>query len=292
MRVGAFEIDEPLPELHSPHAFAVLRPWVDVGGVGSLTANTLENTFNSRPVGRLARPGNFIDFTRYRPVIRLISNQRSVAIPNSYIDLAVQPDGNDLVFFHLLEPHMFGETYAESLLKVLQLFGIERYCLIGGMYDAVPHTRPLLVSGTASGELWEKLHAMGVQRSDYEGPTTIAILVSQEAAEHNIETMSLIVHLPQYAQLDEHHAGYLRLLEIICPLYNFSINLDEIKRKAEKQYEKLNKAMERERQFEQAVKQLETLYEARVNQVNEEVPKLSPEIERFLREIDQGFSQN
>ena len=30
MRLRAFEIDEPLPELNEPHALAILKPWVDV----------------------------------------------------------------------------------------------------------------------------------------------------------------------------------------------------------------------------------------------------------------------
>lgn len=34
MRIGAFELVEPLPELRDPHAFAMIRPWVDVGSVG------------------------------------------------------------------------------------------------------------------------------------------------------------------------------------------------------------------------------------------------------------------
>ena len=42
MRIGAFELNEPVPELRDPHAFAMVRPWVDVGSVGTLTLNRLE----------------------------------------------------------------------------------------------------------------------------------------------------------------------------------------------------------------------------------------------------------
>ena len=34
MRLGDFEIVEPVPELKDPHVLAVLRPWIDVGNVG------------------------------------------------------------------------------------------------------------------------------------------------------------------------------------------------------------------------------------------------------------------
>jgi len=292
MKIGAFQIDEPMPDLNKPHAFAILRPWINVGSVGSLTLSTLSHRFKAQPLGRLARPGNFIDFTRYRPVVRIEDSERSIAIPNSYIDFAKQTKGNDLLFLHLLEPHMFGETYVESVLKVLKAFNVERYCLMGSMHDVVPHTKPLIVSGTANDKLSEQLYKLGVNPSSYEGPGTIATLIAQEAPKFNIEIMSLIVHIPQYAQLDEDHAGQLRLLEILCSLYDFQIDLESIRRTAEKQYENLSKEMYKEPQFEQAITHLEELYEARVGKADDEKTHLPPDIEKFLHEIDKDFQQN
>ncbi len=292
MKIGAFQVEEPLPKLRQPHALATLRPWIDAGAAGSLTINALEDTFQARPLGELVKPGDFFDFTRYRPTLRLVNGKRQVDIPNSRVFLATNPEGNDLVFFHLLEPHMSGEYYAESVLEVLRVLGVERYCLFGSMYDSVPHTKPLLVSGSGSDELLKDLQLLGVRRSDYEGPTTIAIIASQEAPRHNIEVMTLIVHLPQYAQLEEDYSGHLRLMEILCSLYDFPIDLGRTRRKAEKQLERLDQAMKREKQLEQLVQQLEIVYEARSSKSNEGLPKLSPEIEKFLSEIDKGFSLN
>lgn len=187
---------------------------------------------------------------------------------------------------------MLGEAYAGSILKVLQRLGIKRYCLVGGMYDSVPHTRPLIVSGTAAGATEEELHRLGVQSSDYEGPTTIAILVSQEAPKYNIEVTSLIVHLPQYAQLEEDYGGQLRLLEVLCALYHFPIDLEPVRRKAKEQYGKLSLAMEKDPRIKQVVQQFEVYYETRTSKAEEEPPRLSPEIERFLGEIDKRFGQN
>jgi predicted ATP-grasp superfamily ATP-dependent carboligase len=289
MRIGAFKINEPLPELYKPHAFVILRPWIDAGGVGSLTINLLEDTFGAHPMGELSKPGSFFDFTRYRPTIKLVDGKREVDIPNSYIFFTTQSKNNNLVFFHLLEPHMAGEYYAESVLKVLQALGINRYCLIGSMYDSVPHTKPLLVSGNASSTLMEELQKLDVQRTNYEGPTTINILTSQEAQNYNIEVVSLIVHLPQYAQLEEDFSGQLRLLEVICSLYKFPIDLAPLKHKASLQNEKLDQAMKREKHLEQLVQELEILYEARSDSIDDDTERFSPEIAKFLSEIDKGF---
>jgi hypothetical protein len=34
VRIGAFEVKEPIPELNEPYLFAILRPWIDVNNVG------------------------------------------------------------------------------------------------------------------------------------------------------------------------------------------------------------------------------------------------------------------
>lgn len=292
MRLGSFELSEPVPDIKGAHALAVLRPWVDVGSVASLTISWLEARFGAEELGKLARPGNFFDFTRYRPTIYLQQGRRQVAIPNTLVNYARREGGNDFLFLHLLEPHMFGEVYVDSVLRLLERFGVKRYCLLGGMYDMVPHTRPLLVTGRAVGTTAERdLAKAGVQPSDYEGPTTIAFLISQRAPELGIETMSFIVHLPQYTRLDEDYMGKVRLMEVLCALYDLPMDEADVE-KAERQRREISAAVDREPELKAIVAQLETYYEARTRgEREEEMPRLSPEVERFLREIDRGFRQ-
>jgi len=144
MKVGAFNLDEPLPELREPHAFAILSPWIDVGQVGSLTLSLLENHYGARALGRLTRPGLFYDFTRYRPIIHQVEAQREVKIPNTFINYARGEGEHDFLFFHCMEPHMLGETYADSMAKVLKKLNVKRYYLMGAMYDTIPSIRASL----------------------------------------------------------------------------------------------------------------------------------------------------
>ena len=48
MQIGQFEISEPVPELKNTVAFAMLKPWIDVGRVGSLALNKLERHFAAK----------------------------------------------------------------------------------------------------------------------------------------------------------------------------------------------------------------------------------------------------
>jgi len=296
MRIGAFEIQTSLPELEEPHAFVCLDPWVNAGSVGSLTLSYLERHFVAHPLGKLVRPGNFFDFTRYRPTIDVKEGRREVTMPNSLINYAKRKEGNDLLFLHLLEPHMFGETYVDSIVRVLERLGVKRYCLLGGMYDAVPHTRLLPVTGRGTEERVDReMRRLGVRASSYQGPTSITSLVAQQAAGKGVETMSLIVHLPQYARVEENYAGQLRLLELLCSLYAFSPTLafDKIKRKVDRQNTEIGLAVERNPSAKEMVKQLEEYAAAQASDTweTDSLPGLSPEVERFLKEIDKGFDQ-
>ncbi|MSQ14457.1 MAG: PAC2 family protein [Dehalococcoidia bacterium] len=289
MKLGPFDITEPLPTLHDPHVIASMRPWVDVGSVGTTTLTYLEGKFGAKSLAQLRRPGNFFDFTRYRPTAYFKEGRREVAVPNVTIHYATLPTGQDAIFMHLMEPHILGEAYVESILRLMERFGVRRYVLVGAMYDMVPHTKPLLVTGAASTpELQAEMDKLDVRSSTYEGPTTITGLMTQEANLKGIETTGMIVHLPQYAPLEEDHAGELKLLELLSELYKLPLDLRETVRQAERQYSEVTQAVAANPQLKRMVEQLESNYEQkrRDNLPPDEQPKLSSEIEKFLREMD------
>ena len=294
MRVGAFEIDEPIPQLRDPHAFAMIRPWVDVGSVGTLTLNRLERYMGSKDLGRLHRPGNFFDFTRYRPNMRLVEGIRQVKIPNSTIRYATTDHGPDYLFFHLLEPHSNGEDYTDSVLEVVRHFGVKRYCRVGAMYDAVPHTRPLLVTGSlGSVEQKRPVPNFKLQQSTYQGPTTIMNLLSEGIERDQIETINFMVHLPQYVQLEEDYAGTSRMIEVLSSVYeNIPADLAPVRR-GQRQYRELSATVERNSELKSLIQQMEQYYDSQLTAETEAgssgqsspAPALSPEIEAFLSEL-------
>jgi len=292
VRIRAFELNEPLPELREPHAIAMLRPWVDVGSVGTLILSWLEDKLGAKELGKLARPGDFFDFTRHRPTSYISGGRRRVTVPNTYVTYSKQESGNDFIFLHLLEPHHHGEIYVDSILQLMARFGVKRYCILGSMHDYVPHTKPLIVTGEASGEeTRRRLAENGVESIEYQGPTSYCFMISQRAPDMGMETMSLIAHLPQYTQMEEDYKGTIRIMNIISSIYGVPVN-DAYVEKAERQQEQINIALENNPQLKSIVKQLEIHYESRNEQQQEkETPRLSPEIERFLAEMDKRFRE-
>lgn len=286
MRIGAFEVKDPLPELKDPVAFAILRPWIDVSHVGTLIINDLETQFGAKPLAALSKPGHFFDFTRYRPTLYYEEGVRKIKIPNTTVTYTVREGGSDLVFLNLLEPHGLSEYYVGSILKLLSALKVKRYCLLGSMYDIVPHTKPLIVNGAALGARAEvDFKRSGALRSDYQGPTTITAVITQKAPEMGIETMWFIVSLPQYVAVEEDYLGKIRLMEILNLLYNIPVDKRDFE-KAAAQYRMINEKMEKSVDLKNLVAQLETIYEVRIRQKEgESAPKLSPEIEEMLWRI-------
>ena len=295
MKIGAFQIHEPVPELKDPHVFAMVRPWVDVGSVGTLTLNRLERFLGSKELGRLARPGTFFDFTRYRPNMRLVDGKREVKIPNSIIRYAITDDGPDYLFLHLMEPHSNGEDYTDSILEVVNHFNVKRYCRVGAMYDAVPHTRPLLVTGSLGDVVQNRpVPNFKVRQSTYQGPTTIMNLLSEGIEKVGIESITFMVHLPQYVQLEEDYAGTSRMIEVLSSVYNnIPADLAPVRR-GQRQYRELNSTLDRNTELKTLIQQMEAYYDAQLDSEEASSPatettasatQLSPEIEKFLSEL-------
>jgi hypothetical protein len=295
MRIAAFEIADDVPELHDTLAIVMVRPWVDVGRVGTLVLTKLERHLVAKELGRLARPGNYLDFTRERPRTRIVEGRRVLTLPNSVVHYAPGGEtGRDCMFLHLREPHMQGEDYSDAIAALLGHFNVTEYCRVGAMYDSVPHTRPLQVTATLSESQQELTRDLvSVRKNTYQGPTSIVNLVNQSLDEKGVQSTSLMLHLPQYVQLDEDHMGAARVMEILCALYGFPISLADTAR-GERQYEEIGRAVERNPAVAKLIKDLESEYDRqRASQApgqesDQEEISMPAEMEKFLSELENG----
>ena len=283
MRIGDFEFQEPLPELKVPHVLAVLRPWIDVGNVGTLALRRLERHLESKEIGRLVKPGRYYDFTRYRPKSIIKQGVREYIIPSTTISACVREHGPDLITLHLLEPHLYGEDYTDSVIEVLKHFGVKRYSMVGAMYDMVPHTRQLLVSGGSLDTTNEDEYKLvGVRPSDYEGPTTITYLISNTAEEMDVETRIYVVHLPQYFQVEEDFTGTARLMEILCTIYGLPSRLADHER-GRQQYASLQNIVTDTSEVAGLLERLEARYDRENQGGGASATPLSSMVEEFLQ---------
>jgi hypothetical protein len=284
MKVGAFEIGDPAPELHDTLAIALLTPWVDVGDVGTLVLSKLERHFGAQELGRLSRPGAFFDFTRDRPRVSLVEGRRLTTVPNMIVNYAREEGARDYLFLHIREPHANGEDYVDAIVALLRHFNVTEYCRIGGFYDSVPHTRPLMITATLTDSQAERAEGLVSTRgSRYQGPTSIVNLVNDTLTDQDVSTTGLMVHLPHYAPLEEDHLGASRLMEVLCSMYGFPGSLAD-QGKAQQQYEAIGRLVERDPQAASHVRRLEAEYDKPEPGPQTDIT-MAPDVENFLREM-------
>ena len=60
MRVGEFELVDPVPEMNNTVAIGMLRPWVDVGRVGTLSLRKLEQYLGAKELVGWQNLENFL----------------------------------------------------------------------------------------------------------------------------------------------------------------------------------------------------------------------------------------
>ncbi len=189
------------------------------------------------------------------------------------------------------------EEYIASLVDLLRHFGVKRHFRIGAMLDAVPHTRPLRLTGTMDDRARSRLQRLVAQsRGAYEGPTSIVMgLLASEQEALNIESGSLMLHLPQYLSLEEDYSGAARLLEAVGVLYGLPLNFPEAAM-GRRQYKQVSAELAEDdnEEMRELVDQLEQEYDDRTAQTlgglpdlaQDDEPSLAPDVERFLQDLN------
>jgi hypothetical protein len=301
MKIGEFELIDPIPEMENTIAISMLRPWIDVGRVGTLALKKLQNHINARDFAKLAKPGKFFDFTRYRPRIKLIDEKRTLVKPNTIVQYGYDVvNEQHFLFLHIREPHNFSEEYTDSIVELLKFCDVKEYCRIGGMYNSVPHTRPIRVTGRLKDD--QAIKAAGLinlTRNTYQGPTSIVNQVNEDLNKLNIFNTTLMAHLPQYVQLEEDHLGTARLLEILCSIYGFPMSLAD-KAQGNEQYKGINDSIYRGGETDNLIKQLEIYYDRVLAKpegqltASDEMNQsdLSQDIQEFLNQMGERFENN
>ena len=286
-----FNISEKL-ELPDNEIVAIsnLRPWINAGRVGTISLNKLKNLTNAKEIGSLKDPGNFFDFTRYRPRFKYENETRKLIIPNIKIHLGHHKNISFL-FIDLREPHYNSQLLIDSIYQFLSQSKIQEYCRIGSMYDSVPHTRPMIVSGanTSNAKL------INTSNNKYQGPTSILNLLSEKLTENGVKSSTLMAHIPQYIQLDNDYFASAKVLECLAEMYDLDKSIAD-KSFGETQYNDFTESLKFNTELSKLVSALEKYYdsnysEKKSDESNPDTP-MSDELENFLDNISSKFEDN
>src|SRR5690606_36459879 len=136
--------------LRDPVLLAAFTGFTDGPGAASLAIRTLAREWGAQPLAEVD-PERFYDFTVQRPRTRLKDGERVLDWPENKFWVA-SPEGSDrdFILFTGVEPHLRWRTFCAAMEDLLRETGSTMSVTLGAQPSAVPHTRDLPVTLSAS----------------------------------------------------------------------------------------------------------------------------------------------
>jgi len=274
------------PDKKLKHMVVVFSGWADAAEGATSAIKFLQRKLKSKKFAEID-PEEFYDFSQTRPYTsRTRDGKRRIHWPANEFSYLTDPraDSGVMVFVGV-EPNLKWRTFAKTVATVAKDHGVESVVHIGALLDAVPHTRPVKLSGTASeSSLSEFLEGQGIRSSNYQGPTGISSAVMAACIEEELEYTSIWGHTSHYLQAAPNHRVGSTLLEILLKLLNLPLDLAELKSAAGVFNVEVEKAVAKDDQIASYVTKLEGQYDEAVAAI--EIPdpaELVRDLEKFLR---------
>ena len=274
------------PNKKLDHLLIVFSGWADAAEGATSAIKFLQRKLHAKKFADID-PEEFYDFSQTRPhTSRTRDGKRHIQWPANEFSYLTDPSAESgVMVFVGVEPNLKWRTFAKTVAKVARDQGVESVIHIGALLDAVPHTRPVKLSGTASQpKLNEFLENQGIRASNYQGPTGISSAVMEACINEGMDYTSIWGHTSHYLQAAPNYRVGSILLQIIVKLLNLPLDLTELQSAATNFNEEVAKAVARDEQISSYVTKLEGQYDEAVAAI--EIPdpaELVRDLEQFLR---------
>ena len=264
----------------------VFSGWADAAEGATSAVKFLQRKLQSKKFADID-PEEFYDFSQTRPhSSRTRDGKRRIHWPaNEFSYLTYSNSDSGIMVFNGVEPNLKWRTFSRTIAEVAKQHGVKTVIHIGALLDAVPHTRPVKLSGTASEpRLNEFLESQGIRSSNYQGPTGISSAVMDACLKEGMEYTSIWGHTSHYLQAAPNHRVSHTLLQILVKLLDLPLDLSELYSAAGLFNEEVEKAVAKDDQISSYVTKLEGQYDEAVAAI--EIPdpaELVKDLEQFLR---------
>ena len=292
-------IHEPPPG-NLDHLVIAYGGWPDAAESATNTIKYLVRKLEAKKFAEID-PEEFFVFTQERPrTSRTRDGRRRIRWPANEFYQWTSPTGdksNDmrqgktkgntggLMFLLGMEPNLRWRTFSNIIADLAQEAGIKSVIHVGALLDAVPHTRPVRLTGSSTQpDLQKALDSASVGSSNYQGPTGISTAVMEACALQGIAYASLWGHTSHYVQAAPNYRISYTLAKSLVTLLDLPIDLTEISAAANTFDAQVLKAIDDDDQLAEYIKKLEDKYDESVTASDMPEPAdVVRELEQFLR---------
>ncbi|MBB2913320.1 putative ATP-grasp superfamily ATP-dependent carboligase [Streptosporangium becharense] len=291
-----YRLDGDVPELTDPVLLYHFDGFVDAGAAGRLAIAHLLDELEHRVVATFD-VDRLLDYRSRRPIMTF-DTDRWVEVESPRIDLRLAHDTTGTPFLLLSgpEPDREWELFTAAVGALVTRLGVGKLVTTHGIPMAVPHTRPLGVTGHAT-----RPELVAGQTSAFgrvQVPGSVASLIEFRLGAQGHDALGYAVHVPHYLAQAEYPAAAVTALEAVTKGTGLVFPLDGLRDAAEKTDAEIAEQIAASQELSTAITGLEQQYDAfaagaaRESLIAEtaEMPtgeELAAQFEAFLAERDE-----
>jgi PAC2 family protein len=267
-----------LKNLRRPAVVAAFGGWNDAGDAASGVIDHLAEITSAR-LAFAMDPDDYYDFQVNRPTIATTSGgERTLQWPTTEVLVAPLPD-RDLVLIGGPEPNFHWRGYCSALISAIRTVEPEIVVLLGAMLTDAPHSRPVPVNASASTP--EAAASLGLDLSDYEGPSGILSVLAADCAVIGIPAASLWASVPHYVAEPPNPKATLALLDRLEDLLDTPLDTGDLPEQAAQWESQVNDLAAEDSDISAYISALEERRDE--NQPEPQGEAIAAEIQRYLR---------
>ena len=223
---------------------------------GRAATHALEQIARSTGAREFAEidPDRFYVFGREWPRMTLSAESARVRWP---VTRFMEPPGpQQCILARGSQPQLRWRTFFQMVADLALSCGVRDIIHLTSLHAAVPHTRPVRPRGMATTpELADLLQVGYLAGSEVQSGANPALI--EACAQRGMGYATLCAYIPQYMANTPNHNAARQLMQHLAGHIALDIDSTRVDRKARKTIEALNREMERDQDFLQAVRFLE-----------------------------------
>lgn len=263
-----------------------LEGWIDPGYAAATATAALLEQIDSRTLA-LFDADEYIDLRARRPRLRIHDGVRGrIFWPGPRLRVGTDRNGMGVAFLVGPEPDLRWRPFAAEVRDLVAELGCPMIIGLGAFPAPTPHTRPVLVTSTASDQALAA--RIGYMQGARERPARMIDVIGAYCADVDVPSIGLSARIPHYVGQTPYPAGSIALLEALESLTGLSFDLSDLREAAAATREQLDEVIASSEEQVAMVHQLERQYESSdLTIVSEsDLPsgeEIAAELERYLR---------
>jgi proteasome assembly chaperone (PAC2) family protein len=294
-----YTMSSDVPELERPILLHALPGMVDAGHAVRLANDHLLSSLTSTVIARFDHDV-LIDYRGGRPSLVFATDRyEDYVVPEITLRAVEDAAGQHFLLLTGREPDFQWDRFIESVIEIIERFDVRLSLGLLAIPMAVPHTRPLSVTGhgTRTGLVPTDGNFL---RGNIQVPATIGSLLELRLGAAGFDAAGFAAHVPHYLAATQYPDAAITLLERVAAVTGLTLPTEDLSEVAVTTRREVDLQVAASDEVREIVGTLEKQYDATVatgsdallrgDQSLPDADQIGAELERFLAGLEEGGS--